>query len=429
MKIAITTVGTRGDLQPYIALGLGLKESGFDVLIVSAKNEEFFVRNFGLDFYALDVDIQKIIEGGEAKEMTKGSNPFKFIIGHLKSSKSLKKLMVRTQGEIWQACQNADILIFHPGIPLGFFLAKEENKQAILATPFPVVPCKEYPSILFYSLPKFGRYYNLLTHFIFDKVFWAMAKSPIKTFLTESIKMKANLRFSPLKQQIYTGQLVLNGYSNLLFPHSKEWTNNIHTTGSWFIEEEPNFLPSNDLQSFINNGEAPVYIGFGSMKDIEGFNKTLDTIIDALKITKQKAVVGLGWTANNYKEVLPDNIFLIDSIPHSWLFPKMKMVVHHGGAGTTAAGLKAGKPTIIIPHNADQPAWGKRVFELGVGSKPIKRSKLTSEKLANAIRFVQQPKIIANADKLGQELRKENGVKKAVKIINDYLAKDKNDGS
>ena len=253
MKIAITTVGTRGDLQPYIALGLGLKKSGHEVLIVSAKNEESFVRNHGLDFYSLDVDIQKIMEGDDVQEMAKGSNPVKFIISHLKGSKSLKALMVKTQGEIRNACTNADLIIFHPGMPLGFFLAKEKNKKAILATPFPVVATKDYPSILFYALPKLGSYYNLLTHFIFDKIFWALTKSPIKEFWKNSIKSKVNFDNSPLKQQIKNGGLVLNGYSDLLFSHSKKWTSDIHTTGSWLIETEPNFEPPVDLVDFIHN--------------------------------------------------------------------------------------------------------------------------------------------------------------------------------
>ena len=428
MKIAITTVGTRGDLQPYIALGLGLKKSGHEVLVVSSKNEESFVRNYGLDFYALDVDIQKIMESGDLQEMAKGSNPLKFIISHLKGSKSLKALMIKTQGEIWNACQRADLIIFHPGMPLGLFLAKEKNKKAILATPFPVVATKDYPSILFYALPKLGSYYNLLTHFIFDKVFWVLAKSPIKEFWNKNIKSKTNFSISPLKQQIKSGQLVLNGYSELLFSHSKEWTNNIHTTGSWIIETEPNFLPPIELNNFINSGEAPIYIGFGSMKDLYSFNKTLSIIIEALGIIKQKAVVGLGWTKNDYKEKLPDNIFLVDSIPHTWLFPKMKMVIHHGGAGTTVTGLRAGKPTIIIPHNADQPAWGLRVFELGVGSRPIKKSKLTADKLASAIIYSQTPNIIANATMLGQQLQNENGVAKAVQII-DRLISEENGSS
>lgn len=425
MKIAITTIGTRGDLQPYIALGLGLKGSGYEVQIVSAKNEETFVRNYGLDFFALDVDIQKIMEGGDVKEMAKGSNPFKFIISHLKGSKSLKKLMVKIQEEIWAACKKADLIIFHPGMPLGFFLGKEKNIKAILATPFPVISTKDYPSILFYSLPRLGSYYNLLTHFIFDKVFWALGKSSIKLFWAKNIKSKIDLDTSPIKQQINSGHLVLNGYSELLFKQPKEWPNNIHTTGSWIIDTETNFVPPIELDDFINNGDPPIYIGFGSMKDLNSFNKTLALIIEALDITNQRAVVGLGWTKINYKGALPENIFLVESVPHTWLFPKMKMLIHHGGAGTTATGLRAGKPTIIVPHNADQPAWGQRVFELGVGSKPIKKSKLTAGKLANAISFSQTPNIIAKAERIGQQLKNENGVQKAVEII-ERLMSDEN---
>ncbi len=424
MKIVITTVGTRGDLQPYIALGIGLKKSGYDVSIVSAKNEETFVRNYGLDFYALDVDIQKIMEGDDVQQMAKGSNPLKFIVSHLKGSKSLKALMVKTQAELWNACQSADLIIFHPGMPLGFFLAKEKNRKAILATPFPIVSTKKYPSILFYALPKFGSYYNLFTHFIFDKVFWALAKSPIKEFWVKQIQSKINFSVSPLKQQIKDGQLVLNGYSNFLFPRQKEWTNNIHTTGSWILETAPDFSPPVELENFINSGERPIYIGFGSMKELNSFNNTLTIIVEALNITKQRAVVGLGWTTNDYKQILPDNVFLVESIPHTWLFPKMKIVIHHGGAGTTATGLRAGKPTIIIPHNADQPAWGQRVFELGVGSKPIKKTKLTAHRLANAILYSETSNIIANAERLGQLLSNENGVENAIQIINRYISKE-----
>jgi sterol 3beta-glucosyltransferase len=206
-----------------------------------------------------------------------------------------------------------------------------------------------------------------------------------------------------------------------LFSHADKWGKNIHTTGSWLVETEANFIPPNDLVQFIEKAEPPIYIGFGSMKDVDSFSVTLKIIAEALAITKQRAVVALGWSKLNYAEAIPENIFLIESIPHSWLFPKMKIVIHHGGAGTTAAGLSAGKPTIVIPHNADQPAWGLRVYELGVGAKPIKKTKLTSGKLAAAISYALQPAIIANAEKLGVEFRKENGVEKAVDVINKYL--------
>jgi sterol 3beta-glucosyltransferase len=159
------------------------------------------------------------------------------------------------------------------------------------------------------------------------------------------------------------------------------------------------------------------------MKDIAAFRQTFILITAALKITNQRAVIALGWNELPADEDVPENIFLTDSVPHSWLFPQMAAVVHHGGAGTTAAGLTAGKPTIIIPSNADQPAWGKRVFELGVGAKPIPKKKMTTEKLAAAIDYALRPDVVAKAAALGEKLRKENGVKNAVAIIREFLEK------
>lgn len=421
MKIAITTIGTRGDLQPYIALGLGLKDAGHEVLMISSKNEENFVRNYGLNFLPLNVDIQKLMEGDEVQEMSKGNNPLKFIISHLKGSKKLKQLMVATQTEIWNGCQDADLIIFHPGMPVGFFIAKEFNKISIMANPFPVIATNDYPAILFYTSPRLGKTFNLITHWIFEKLFWALSKPATKEFWTNTVKSKMNFSVSPIRQQISSGMPVINGYSEHLFHQPDDWSKNIQTTGSWTIEKEPNFSPATDLTDFIRNGEPPMYIGFGSMKDINAFKATFEIILSALEITKQRAVVGLGWSNLSYMEPLPKNVFLIESVPHTWLFPQMKIVVHHGGAGTTATGLTAGKPTIIIPHNADQPAWGQRVYELGVGSKPIKKTKLTANKLASAILYALRPEIIAKAEQLGQQLKKERGVTKAVKIIDDYI--------
>jgi sterol 3beta-glucosyltransferase len=421
MKIAITALGSRGDLQPYIALGIGLKDAGHDVLIISAKNEAVLVRDNGLDFYALDVDIQKLMEGNDVQEMAKGNNPIKFIVSHLKGSKKMKALMVKTQAEIYEGCKDADVIVFHPGMPIGFYIAKQLGKISVLVNPFPVVSTNIYPSILFYTMPRLGKLFNIFTHAIFQKVFWAMSKPAIKEFWNATINTKMNFSVSPIQQQIESGMPVINGYSELLFSHSGKWGKNIFTSGSLLIETKKDFVPPEALVQFIENIEPPIYIGFGSMKDLDSFKETLKIIAEALAITKQRAVVALGWSNLNYDEPIPENIFLLESIPHSWLFPKMKMVVHHGGAGTTAAGLTAGKPTIIIPHNADQPAWGLRVYELGVGAKPIKKTKLTAENFSKAILYAMQPNIIANAKKLGVSMSKENGVKRAVGFINAYI--------
>ncbi len=425
MKIAITTVGSRGDIQPFIALGLGLKKAGYEVSIITAKNEEDFVRNYGLDFYALDVNIQELMEGNsDVQEMTKSSSPLKFVTSHLKGSKSLKSMMIKTQSEIWEACQDADLIVYHPGMPIGYFIAQINNKKSVLLNPFPVVATKDYPSILFYSFPRWGRTFNLLTHIIFYKVFWALAKSAIVAFWNQKNLKKLNFKTSPIQQQIKSGRPVINAYSPLTFQPSREWGNNVQTVGSLIIENESNFTPTKELVEFIKNGEAPIFIGFGSMKDIRSFTKTFEILSEAVNKTKQRAVIGLGWTKNNFNGTVPENIFLIENVPFTWLFPQMKLLVHHGGAGTTAAGLIAGKPTIIIPHIADQPAWGLRVFELGVGSKPITKKNLSVDNLSKAILFALQPKIISAANQLGQIMKLDNGNKKAVDIIHKYMTEN-----
>jgi sterol 3beta-glucosyltransferase len=423
MKIAILALGTRGDIQPFIALGRGLKKAGFDVLLVSSKNEEDFVRSFGLDFIALNVDIQQIMASGDVDGMTKSDNPFKFITSHLKGSKTLKKKMIEVQGETWDACQSADAIIYHPGMPIGYFAAKQLNIPSIMASPFPVSATKDYPSILFYTAPNFGKTYNLLTHFIFDKVFWAMTKSAIKEFWNNQIKTKIDFSTSPFKQQELSGMPVIYGYSQHLFKRPATWADNIYVTGSWIVEDEPDWKPPLDLVNFIAGGTAPVYLGFGSIKDISKFRETFEVLLKALEISGERGIIALGWNSIDWTEPLPENVYLLDKAPHSWLFPQMSAVVHHGGAGTTAAGLNAGKPTIIIPHSADQPAWGKRVYELGVGAKPIPKAKLTASKLADAIKEALNPEIVKNAEEIGKKMRKENGVEAATQIISKFLNK------
>jgi len=421
MKINILAVGTRGDLQPFIALAVKLKKKGYDVLVISSKNEKDFVSAYGLSFFPLDVDIQKLMEREEVQEMAKGNNPIKFFISHFKNSKNLKVLMIKTLGQVWEACQKADVIIYHPGMPIGFFIAKELDKTSILVNPFPVIPTRNYPSILFYKGPRLGKIYNSLTHAIFKKLFWSISKPSIEAFWKEHIHSNIDLKTPPIVQQIKSGMPVINAYSKYLFSHDQSWSSNIYTTGSLIIEEDSAYFPSAGLEKFIHKGNEPIYIGFGSMKDAKSFDHYLSMIIEAVSLTNQRAIVGLGWNLIESTKKLPDNIFVIENIPFSWLFPRVSAVVHHGGAGTTAAGLLAGKPTLIIPHHADQPAWGLRVFEMGVGAKPIPKAKLSSAKLASGITSLISPEIKERAQKLGSLLRSEGGVKEAESIIEEYI--------
>jgi sterol 3beta-glucosyltransferase len=160
-----------------------------------------------------------------------------------------------------------------------------------------------------------------------------------------------------------------------------------------------------------------VYVGFGSIGDSAAAVQTTELVIDALKRSGQRGVLATGWNGMSKMDNIPEEIFILESAPHTWLFPRMAAVVHHGGAGTTAAGLRAGVPSVIIPSGMDQFAWGRRVFELGVGSKPIPRKNLTAEKLSDAIQFVLTKEIKDAAKDLGIKIQSENGAETAAKII------------
>jgi sterol 3beta-glucosyltransferase len=160
-----------------------------------------------------------------------------------------------------------------------------------------------------------------------------------------------------------------------------------------------------------------VYVGFGSIGDPKQAEQTTQLVVDALRRSGQRGLLATGWNGMSNTVALPADMHILESAPHSWLFPRMSAVVHHGGAATTTAGLRAGVPGIIVPHGNDQFAWGRRVWELGAGAKPIPRKKLTSEALSQAINMALSEQMRANARELGQKIQAEDGAGTAAKVI------------
>jgi UDP:flavonoid glycosyltransferase YjiC (YdhE family) len=209
---------------------------------------------------------------------------------------------------------------------------------------------------------------------------------------------------------------ILYGFSPAVIPAPADWRDNIHITGFWYEEDTGHWQPPEALLDFLNSGPAPIYIGFGSMSS-RNPEQTTEMVIRALRQTNQRAILLSGW-GGLLKKDLPESVYMIESIPHSWLFQRVSAVVHHGGASTTAAGLYAGIPSLIIPFFGDQPFWGKRVSDLGVGPSPIPRNRLTVDRLANAIyEMVNNEGMRRRAKELGMQIRSENGLRNAVEII------------
>jgi sterol 3beta-glucosyltransferase len=183
------------------------------------------------------------------------------------------------------------------------------------------------------------------------------------------------------------------------------------------VEEKDDFTPDQALIDFIQAKEKPIYIGFGSMAMMKKHDELGEIVVNAIRKSGKRAIIsGFGKPDN-----LTDNIYAIDSIPHSWLFKHVSAVCHHGGAGTSAAGFRAGVPSIIVPFSNDQFAWAHRSYDLNIGVKPIYMKNLTADTLADAIIAACQPDIIAKAKAMGTNIQSENGAEDCAQVVIDLL--------
>ncbi len=400
MLITILTTGTRGDTQPFLALGLALKKKGHRVRIAASEGFKDFIEDYGLEFAATRGDVAKIASSDLVKDAVNADNPLKFFKS-MKNEK-LESLFLDMQHDLHKACHGSDVILYHPGATIGYFVAQEMNIPSVLATPFPMTPTKEYANLLFYNGIRLGKTYNKLTHKIFEQGFWMMTSSPLKKYWIKTFG-KAPKNFScPFTKQRTEASPTVTSCSPLVFDRPIDCSENVHYEGYWFLDCDDSYQPPEDLKSFLESGEPPVYVGFGSVIDKDNASQTTAMVMEALKRAGKRGILATGWNGMEIPKDISKDIFFIKAAPHDWLFPKMAAVVHHGGAGTTAAGLRAGVPGLIIPYGNDQFAWGRRIYELGVGAKAIPRKQLTAENLAEAISYTQNCEIKKKAKELGK---------------------------
>ncbi|MGE5071892.1 MAG: glycosyltransferase [Anaerolineae bacterium] len=415
MKITILAVGTRGDVQPYVALGRGLCRRGHAVRLAAAADFETFVRAHGLDFARLDANFRDLMQADGLQHGMQSRNPLR----RMQEVMGLVQETVRRfAADTWEACQGAEAIIFSTIAVTGYSVAERLGVPSCWAPLTPMTPTRAFSTALW---PFAGGHpvLNLLSHRIADQVAW----QPARTFIN---RWRASLGLSPfplvgptlkLERERYP---VLYGFSPFVVPKPADWSDAVHVPGYWFLDREAGWQPPGALAKFIESGAPPVYIGFGSMINRSAQALTR-TVVEALKLCGQRAVVATGWDSLSRDE-LGDLAFSVDSVPHDWLFPRMAAVVHHGGAGTTAAGLRAGVPSVIVPFAADQPFWARRVFELGAGTRPTAVQDLTAQGLAQAITTaVTDHGMQECAEALGQKIRAEDGVERAVEVFEDRV--------
>lgn len=422
MRITILTVGSRGDVQPYIGLGLGLKSSGHTVKIATANNFAELVRGYGLDFAPLEGDIHTVMLSEAGLQAMERGN----IVGFMrKAMEGLQPVVDQVASDALAACLDADAIIAG-SINLHFpaaALSKQLGIPYIPSFPQPILPTPDYQSMIAPPAPAWlgplRGSYNRLTHHMMLQILWQLMRHSVNG-ACRKVGLPALPRFARFRN-VWNGEIpVLYCFSPSVVPPARGHGENIKVCGYWFVSSPGDWRPSPDLLAFLEAGPPPVYIGFGSMtdRDPEALTKMA---LSALARTGQRGILLTGWGGIGTQK-LPDNVFAIDAAPHDWLFPKMAAVVHHGGAGTTAASLRAGIPTVVVPFIADQPFWGDRVCKLGVGPAPMPRKTLTADELANAIQTaVTDRQMRSRAAALGECIRAENGVQVAVDMVDQYL--------
>jgi len=415
--ITLLTTGSRGDIQPYLALGVELKKAGYVVRVATFENYADFVKGYDLEFFPIKGDVSRVIASQEVRGAKQADNPLKFLL----SFNKLKSLVADVQEDYFNACIGAQAIIYHPGAAIGYFAAQHFKVRSILATPFPMAPTREYPALIFYNAPRLGRRFNLVTHKIFEQIMWSASKSAVSQFWKRKFGRLPEDFACPYPQQNTRRAPTIISCSHHVFPRPADWPEHVHNTGYWFLEEGAGWSPPEELQDFLSKGKAPIYVGFGSLGEATSAAQTTRLVVEALQGCGQRGVLATGWDGLAQIDQLPVDIFILESAPHSWLFPQMAAVVHHGGAGTTAAALRAGVPSAVIPHTADQFTWGRRVYELGAGAKPLPRKRLSAEKLAQAIDAALANETRKKAGDLGRKIQCENGVQAAVKIIVDVI--------
>lgn len=416
MQITIIAGGSRGDVQPYVALGKGLKEASHTVRILSTDDFQNLVTDHGLNFFSTGGSSQAVAENLQA--LTEQGKTLQ-IFSQMRRASEKQAVEAAEKGLV--ACQGSDLILGGlSGIFSGQALSEKLDIPLLLAYLVPFTPTSAFPSALT-PLPQtpLTRWMNKPSHRLAQQIMWQSFRSADNKARAEVLDLPPASFWGPFSSLKRQNRPVLFGYSSHVLPHPRDWDDNQHVTGYWFLEPPQGWEPPTNLLHFLQSGPPPVYIGFGSMNSSKP-EETAEIVLQALVRTGQRGVLYAGWGGLK-KEQLPEHVFMTDSIPHTWLFPRMAAVVHHGGVGTIAAGLAAGVPSIITPFFADQPFWGQQIYRLGVGPKPIPRRRLSVDNLAAAIELaISDMEMRKRAASLGEHIRAENGMTRAVAIIEQH---------
>ena len=413
------TLGTLGDVLPLCALGAGLTRAGHRVRVATHVHYRPFVLGHGLEYAAMPLDPAELFSGaGGTSWLASRNNPLRFMAG---LARVARPAIPRLGQAARAACRDADAVVFTTLGMMAHHVGERLGIPTFLASLQPIMPTSRFPSVLAPARVRLGRGYNRMSHLATEQAFWQPWRGQFNRMRRELLDLPP-LPFSGIGPELRRRRTPhLYGFSSAVVPPPDDWPAWAHVTGFWFPATRSLWPVPPRLEEFLASGPAPVCVGFSSLK-VGDPGALTETVIAALRRAGRRGVLLQGWGA-----LQPgrhgDDMLVLGSVPHDYLFERVAAVVHPGGAGTSAASLRAGVPSVVVPGFADQFFWARRLRELGVAPPPLTWRRLSPESLATSIELATASTPLRQAARAARDrIRSEDGVDRAVTTIERYLA-------
>ncbi|WP_093771137.1 glycosyltransferase [Streptomyces sp. yr375] len=419
------TAGSRGDVAPFTGLGAGLVRAGHEVTLVTHARFAPLVTGSGVGFHALPLDPRAELESERGQGLHRSTTgPGKL----LRVARMARALVGRMTDDLLTAAQESDVLLLSASVaPLGHAIAEGLALPSLGLYLQPVAPTREFgPPLL--GGGSWGAVGNRLAgHGVgvaFEQIFAPVLPTVRARLGLPAVRRAAGLRARDRERR---GWPVLHGFSPLVVPRPRDWRPELDVTGYWWPYDRETRLPA-AVREFLDAGEPPVFVGLGSAT-VPDPRRLSAEIVRALRRAGLRGVIQRGWAG---LAADGDDMLTVDDVPHSLLFPETAAVVHHCGAGTTAAGVRAGVPAVPVPIQFDETFWADRLVALGVAPRTLPLRHLTADTLTAAlVRATRDPEHRERARELGARVRGENGVERVVaavaRLSSDRPGKNKHD--
>lgn len=423
MKVVLLTVGPLGALRPLLALAVGLRQAGHEPVLGSHENYKEMVEQEGVTFSPIAPDSAGLAsDRSRDSQFSAAGNPLRYFKALRIEAGELKKAALDVFDRSLDLCRGADLILYHAHMHVASAIAEHLGIPGIQAYNTPVTPTSEFPSyVRLRHSQGSSACSNRCSFLMRDLVTWLPYRGTINQWRRDALALPPLGLAGPYRELDRQHCPLLYSISPSMLGRPGDWPDWVHLTGYWQLEEQAHFQPPEDLLRFLDEGPAPICIGFGSMRygDAEAMTRL---VVAAVEQTGQRAILLSGWQGLE-ETPLPATILMCKTIPHHWLFERVTASVNAGGIGTLTAALRAGLPSLVVPFGGDNLFWGWQAARLGVGPQAIPVKKLSSGLLAERLGdLVNNPAYRSAAQRISQSMKAENGVATAVELVEKYLA-------